>query len=569
MSIFSKLFKLFLTVVLMPLIPMALLLTFYQGKVKDSILGTHANLAQIVASSINQHIEDLGWRLAFGQNLAEVLRAGKDPKPVLRTALTSNPDFLMLAVLDKNGKEISRVGEKSFLAKVPKLDLSQDEFLPMPDEKNLSVSGFEVVEGRPVSEFVTPLPGGNYLYGIMSFFGLLSRVQEQYIGRTGQIYIVGQDGQFFYGNNQVPLHIAPEQMQKLFAGKTRLIPSVRGPKEVFVGAFAPTPIWGTYAVVLQLKAEAFRGLYYTNIIILLFMLAIATLAYFGALTFAESLGEPISALDKAAREVSRGNLDQKVDENLGWGEFQTLIASFNKMTADLKDYQLLQVQAQLSEMKENVFRSVAHDLRAPLLGLQGYLYILSSGKASPQEEKEYLRLMDEAARNLSALLEDVLDVSRLEAGMLTPHLARVNLKDLARYAVDTLLPAAKEKGLEITTTVPDMWVQADEKLLRRVVVNLVSNAVKFTQQGFVRVEAQQTARETLLSVADSGIGLTPQEQQTVFQKYRQVHSDSRGYGLGLFISRQIVQAHGGTLTVSSRPGQGSVFTLALPNQEDK
>lgn len=101
--------------------------------------------------------------------------------------------------------------------------------------------------------------------------------------------------------------------------------------------------------------------------------------------------------------------------------------------------------------------------------------------------------------------------------MLTPHLARVNLKDLARYAVDTLLPAAKEKGLEITTTVPDMWVQADEKLLRRVVVNLVSNAVKFTQQGFVRVEAHQTARETLLSVADSGIGLTPQEQQTVFQ----------------------------------------------------
>ena len=177
--------------------------------------------------------------------------------------------------------------------------------------------------------------------------------------------------------------------------------------------------------------------------------------------------------------------------------------------------------------------------------------------------------MDEAARNLSALLEDVLDVSRLEAGMLTPHLARVNLKDLARYAVDTLLPAAKEKGLEITTTVPDMWVQADEKLLRRVVVNLVSNAVKFTPQGFVRVEAHQTARETLLSVADSGIGLTPQEQQTVFQKYRQVHSDSRGYGLGLFISRQIVEAHGGTLTVSSRPGQGSVFTLALPNQEDK
>ena len=105
MSIFSKLFKMFVAVVLMPLIPMALLLAYYQLHLKNNILETHANLAQIVSSSMNQHIEDLTWRLAFSQNISEALRQKKNPKPMLQEALAANPDFLMLAVLSPKGKE--------------------------------------------------------------------------------------------------------------------------------------------------------------------------------------------------------------------------------------------------------------------------------------------------------------------------------------------------------------------------------------------------------------------------------------------------------------------------------
>lgn len=567
MSIFSKLFKLFLTVVLMPLIPMALLLAYYQEHLKDSILETHANLAQMAASSINQHIEDLGWRLAFAQNVSETLQKGQKPKDELYNAMAANPDFLMLAVLNKEGKETFRVGEKALLDKVPPLDLSADETLPDPGSNNLSVSGFEVVEGRPISEFVYTMPNGDYLYGIVSFFGLLTRMQQQRIGRTGQIYIVGQDGHFFYGDYQPRPEIASSTMTEIFEGKNHFIKTVKGKEHSFVGAFAPTPIWGTYAVVLQFKEEAFRGIHYTNIIILLFMLAIATLAYFGALTFAESLGEPIAALDKASKEVSEGRLDQKIDEDIGWGEFKNLIASFNKMTADLKDYQVLQLQAQLSQMKEDLFRAVAHDLRAPLLGLQGYIYILSSGKASKEEEKEYLRLMNQAAVNLSSLLEDVLDVSRLEAGTLTPSLQEVHLQNLAQEAADTVLPSAQEKHLELTVQVSDITVQADAKLLRRVLINLLSNAVKFTPEGFVCLTAQEEGKEVLISVQDSGVGIALKDQQTIFEKYHQVRSDSRGYGLGLFISRQIACAHGGDISVSSEPGKGSTFTVRLPKEK--
>ena len=176
MSLFSKLFKMFLAVVLMPLIPMVLLLAYYQVHLKDNILETHANLAQIVSSSMNQHIEDLTWRLAFAPKLADTLAARKNPTALLKETLNANPDFLMLAVLSKEGKELYRTGDKQVLNQIPALDLQDDPSLAeLRQEPRLSVSSFDVVDGRPISEFIYPLPNGDFLYGIMSFFAFLSR----------------------------------------------------------------------------------------------------------------------------------------------------------------------------------------------------------------------------------------------------------------------------------------------------------------------------------------------------------------------------------------------------------
>ena len=549
MSLFSKLFKLFLAIVLMPLVPMLLLLAYYQVQLKDNILETHANLAQIVSSSLNQHIEDLSWRLAFAQHITELLQAGKNPQSVLQEALNANPD-------------------KQILAQVPALDLKDDPSLPeLARQPRLSVSSFDVMAGRPISEFIYPLPNGDFLYGIMSFFSFLSRLQEQRIGVTGRIYIVDQDGSVYANDYQYKPAFDAEALQNAFTSQDQLIKKLKTPQEAYVGAFAPSPILGAYVAVLQLKSEAYRSIYYTNIILALFLLSIATLSYFGALTFAERLGEPIGALARAAAEVSRGNFDEKIDEEIGWGEFKQLIASFNKMTADLKDYQVLQLQAQVSEMKEQVFRAVAHDLRAPLLGLQGYLYILQSGKAGPEEQKKYLEQMSQAARNLSSLLEEVLDVSRVQAGMMTPKKESVDLPALLKNVTDTLLPAAREKNLELTVQADVPRLPADPKLLQRVVMNLVSNAVKFTDKGFVRVRAYEDGQAYYIVVQDSGIGISKTEMKGLFQKYHQVRTDRPGYGLGLFISRQIVQAHGGTLEAVSAPGRGSTFTVTLPKEK--
>ena len=168
MSIFSKLFKMFLVVVLVPFVPMLLLLAYYQIQLKDNILETHANLAQMVSASMNQHIEDLGWRLAFTRSVEESLQRKKNPTPILNEALLANPDFLMLAVLSAQGKELYRAGNSPLLKQLPSLDLSEDPVLvDLEKTPHFSVSRFEVVEGRPVSEFIYPLANGDYLYGIL------------------------------------------------------------------------------------------------------------------------------------------------------------------------------------------------------------------------------------------------------------------------------------------------------------------------------------------------------------------------------------------------------------------
>ena len=566
MSIFSKLFKLFLAVVFFPLIPLLLLLGYYQLHLNDNILETHANLAEMVASSMSQHIEDLTWRLAFAPQVTTALQHNKTPVPVLNEALAANPDFVMLAVLDKNGVEKFRAAANpTLLQQLPTLDLQGDPILSeLAREPHLSVTRFDVIEERPISEFLYPLQNGDFLYGVLSYTEFLTRLQQPRIGSTGRIYIVDEKGQV-YANAYAPAFDAAA-LRRAFASKSQLLKNIKTPHETYVGAFASTPILGAYAVVLQLKSEAYLSIYHTNIILALFLLTIATLAYFGALTFAERVGEPIEALSQAASQVSHGNLEVHVDPEIGWGEFKRLINAFNQMTSDLKDYQALRLQAQINELKEQVFRSVAHDLRAPLMGLQGYIYILQHGNVSEAEKQNYLKLMSEAAQNLSGLLEDVLDVSRLEAGMAQVHKQSVDLHTLVQEVLDTLRPTAQQKNLQLSAELDVDRLPADPKLLKRILTNLVSNAIKFTETGFVKIKATQDKKSYTVEVQDSGIGLSAQEIKGLFHKYHQVNADKPGFGLGLFISRQLTEAHGGSLKVISAPGEGSTFTVRLPKE---
>ena len=565
MSIFSKLFKLFVTVVLMPLIPMALLLAYYQNRQKASILEAHYNLAEVVSSELPYYMESLKSELHFANEINAVLPSAENIEPILQQAAKNYSDLRLLAVISPDGKEIARALQGADTNPA----MTGEDLLRNEAGADRLLARLTDADGEiPSLEFVYPLKDNFVLYGREAMTDLAERMAQMRIGYTGQVYLAFPSGQLYTDPLRWEPGIEPGRLAKLFKGKSFLITSLPSKEGTLVGAFSSEPRLGVYVVVLQPKEEAMRSLYLSNTVIFLFVLSIAMLAYFGARAFAGSLGEPIARLIKGSREVSHGNLDYQIKEDVSWGEFKDLINSFNKMTADLKDYQTLQLKTQVSEMKEQVFRAVAHDLRAPLMGLQGYIYILSSGQVSETERRDYLTRMAEAAQNLSSLLEDVLAVSRVEAGMELPRREQVDVKELVQSVLRTQEPAALEKKLEISEEIPaGLQVWADPKLLRRIVSNLVSNAIKYTEKGFVRVSTLQNEQGVQLSVQDSGIGLTQEQCMHIFEKFHQADGRAEGYGLGLFISRQLALAHGGDLTVVSAPEKGSTFTLHLPREE--
>ena len=547
----------------MPLIPMALLLVYYQNRQKNSILDNHYNLAEIVSSEMPYYMESLKNQIHFSSDIKAALPDALQIKQIVEQAAKNYPELQVLAVLGPEGQPLADVLQAGVNPDFTGADLLRTN----PIEGQLVARLTDADGVVPSLEFIYPLTDNYVLYGRKAMTDLTERLAQMRIGQTGQVYLAVPNGILYVGPYRWDPGIQPAQLAKYFKQKSHFITSLASKDGTLVGAVSSEPRLGVYVVVLQPKEEALRSLYLSNTVIILFILAIAMLSYFGARAFARGLGSPIAGLMRGAQEISRGNLDYRVKEDVSWDEFKSLIVSFNKMTADLKDYQNLQLKNQVSEMKEQVFRAVAHDLRAPLMGLQGYIYILSSGQVSETERKDYLTRMADAAQNLAALLEDILAVSRVEAGMELPQREWVKVQPIVASVLHTQQPAAQTKQLTLTEEIPtDLQVYADPKLLRRILSNLISNAVKYTEKGFVRVFAQEAEKEICLSVQDSGIGISAEQCQHIFEKFHQTDAKAEGYGLGLFISRQLALAHEGELTVISEPQKGSTFTLHLPKE---
>jgi signal transduction histidine kinase len=216
---------------------------------------------------------------------------------------------------------------------------------------------------------------------------------------------------------------------------------------------------------------------------------------------------------------------------------------------------------------------MSHELRTPLTSVIGYSEMMLEGLGGPltAEQREYLGIIMEKGENLLQLITSILDISKIEAGRVRLVLSEVDAGQVMRDAVATVLPLARKKGLKVACEPPRIpRVHADRDKLRQCLVNLCSNAVKFTPAGgqiTVSAEAIQGSR-IAIHVADTGIGITEEHLERVFDVFYQVDGSSTreygGAGLGLAIVKSFVEAHGGEVRVGSRPNEGSVFTLVLP-----
>jgi signal transduction histidine kinase len=221
--------------------------------------------------------------------------------------------------------------------------------------------------------------------------------------------------------------------------------------------------------------------------------------------------------------------------------------------------------------------NMSHELRTPLNAILGFSEVLAERMFGEVNEKqaEYLQDILSSGRHLLSLINDILDLSKVEAGRLELELGRFHLPTALDNALTLVRERATRHGITLTQQVePGVGdIVADERKVKQILLNLLSNAVKFTPEGG-RIGLTATAAEGVITIAvrDTGIGIAPEDQAAIFEEFRQVGRDDtrkqEGTGLGLTLAKKFVELHGGRIWVQSQVGQGSTFTFTLPVQPD-
>jgi signal transduction histidine kinase/DNA-binding response OmpR family regulator len=242
----------------------------------------------------------------------------------------------------------------------------------------------------------------------------------------------------------------------------------------------------------------------------------------------------------------------------------------SKIDATQESYERLK---ELDKNKTHFLSSISHEIRAPLSSIRSFSEIvLNYDDIGPETRKEFLGIINEESERLTQLTNEILDVVRLESGKTQWHMDTVDMADIIQMAAKTMLPLVKNKGLAFKTAVPKKLpqVRGDRNRLLQVMLNHLSNAVKFTSQGSVKVGAEDMPDEIKVYVSDTGEGIYPEEKEKIFDEFYRIGDDltgrPKGSGLGLSISKKIVEAHGGRIWVESELGKGSSFFFTLPKK---
>lgn len=232
-----------------------------------------------------------------------------------------------------------------------------------------------------------------------------------------------------------------------------------------------------------------------------------------------------------------------------------------------------------NRMKSQFLATMSHELRTPLNSIIGYTELVLNGVYGPMNETQVdrLRKVLRNGHDLLALINDILDLSKIEAGRMDLYIEPVPLASVVDDVVGMLMPMAEEKGLELRKDIAESLplVMADEARLNQIVVNLLSNAVKFTHDGYIDISASllESKKQIAVKVQDTGIGIAQDKIESIFDEFQQADNTTTreygGTGLGLAITRRLVQAHSGTISVESKLGEGSTFTFYLPISEDQ
>jgi len=307
-------------------------------------------------------------------------------------------------------------------------------------------------------------------------------------------------------------------------------------------------------------AEVHRTTYDVIRITVLCLLAALGLSFVMVFFTSRTISRPIRQISDAAKVIADGEFDKRLAVR-GRDEVGRLAVSFNEMAESLENQE---------KTRREFIANISHDLRSPLTSMRGFLTAVMDGTIPPENRDKYLQIVLDESERMTKLANDILDISKIQSMDVELDLQAFDVNELIRRTLFTFEPRITGKGIALEVTFADERnvVFADEDKIRRVIHNLVDNAIKFTDEnGRIQVETSAKNGKVTVCVRDNGRGISPEDRKYIFDRFYKADAsrgeDKKGSGLGLSIVRAFVKAHGENITLESEPGQGCAFTFTL------
>lgn len=286
--------------------------------------------------------------------------------------------------------------------------------------------------------------------------------------------------------------------------------------------------------------------------------------------FSRSISKPIIQLESAAKDIAEGNVDRNLHLDRK-DEFGTLATSLNQMADRLRsDNEKLKY---MYDKQRQFFADITHEIRNPLHTISGSLEMLQLDKISDEQKQRYLETASRQAERINRLFKDLMTLQRYDSDSYFIEKKPFDLQLTLADIEEMFKSQAREKGLNLIIDKKSVTVFADPNKIEQVIENLVSNAIKYTNEGFVKVSLKESEKEIMVKVEDSGIGISEDHLSRLFDRFYRTDKarsrDKGGTGLGLSVVKSILTAHGSSIHIESTPGEGSTFLFSLDKPESR
>jgi signal transduction histidine kinase len=585
--LFRKYVALFLAVVFVVLLSNVLFeVGFSYQEHKSSLIRIQREQAEAAAAKIGQFVKELesqvGWTTQLPWTAGTIDQRRFDGLRLLRQV----PAVTELSQLDSSGKEQLRVSRLAMDVIGSQIDFSRE---PKFTEAVAKKVYYGPVYFRRESEpyMTLSLAGTGRDAGVsvaeVNLKLIWEVVSQIKVGERGQAYVIDAQGRLV-AHPDISLVLRNTDMTQLAqvkAGRAagsgapaepmQVARDVRG-REVLT-AYAPIAPLGWLMFVELPVEEAYAPLYAAIERSGALLLAGLALAFFSGLFLARRMVVPIQTIQRGAARIGGGDLSQRIAIRTG-DELEALADQFNSMAAQLEDsYAGLERkveerthQLELANLAKSRFLAAAsHDLRQPLQALGMFVDQLRD-QMKTAEGGRLVERIDVAVAAMNELFNALLDISKLDAGVLSTNITAIPIARLLKRIEDTFAGAAREKGLSLRVVASSAWVCSDVILLERVLLNLVSNAVRYTSSGGIVVGCRRRGQQIHIEVCDTGPGIPEDQRRNIFGEfYRISKGDTHGgLGLGLAIVERLCKLLDHPIELTSVVGKGSRFSVVVP-----